>query len=67
MVALRQPLKKQLYDLNYNDRALSIATAALYTDQGEQLYGDFNRDGDIDYDDLHLFTEDWLKTTTWHE
>ena len=41
--------------------------AALYTDEDEQLPADFDRDGDVDYADVLLLTEDWLKQTTWHE
>jgi len=41
--------------------------ANLYTDQDEQLPADFDRDGDVDYADLHLLTQDWLKATIWHE
>ncbi len=39
--------------------------ADIYTDQDDELPADFDRDGDIDYDDLHLLTEDWLKQTGW--
>jgi len=40
---------------------------AMFADQGEQLYGDFNRDGGIDLADVAALAEDWLKTTTWHQ
>ena len=41
--------------------------ADLYTDQDDELPADFDRDGDVDYDDLSLLVDDWLKQTTWHE
>jgi len=39
--------------------------ADIYTDQDDELPADFDRDGDVDYGDLHLLTEDWLKETIW--
>jgi parallel beta-helix repeat protein len=41
--------------------------ANMYTDQDDGLPADFDRNGDVDYDDLGLLAEDWLKQTTWHE
>jgi hypothetical protein len=40
--------------------------AAIFTEQGDQLHADLHRDGDVDYHDLRLLAEDWLKTTDWH-
>jgi parallel beta-helix repeat protein len=40
--------------------------AAIFTEQGSQLHADLDRDGDVDYHDLRLLAEDWLKTTDWH-
>ncbi|MHC4213571.1 MAG: right-handed parallel beta-helix repeat-containing protein [Planctomycetota bacterium] len=39
--------------------------AAIFGDQGSQLYGDFDRNGEVDYRDLGLLCEDWLETTDW--
>jgi len=41
--------------------------ANIFTEQDYQLPADFDRDGDVDYADLFLLTEDWLKQTIWHE
>jgi len=41
--------------------------ADVFTDQGDELPGDFDRDGDVNYADLFLLTEDWLRETIWHE
>lgn len=41
--------------------------AAIFTDQDDQLPGDFDRDGDVDFSDVALLIADWLKETTWHE
>lgn len=38
--------------------------AAIFSKQDGH---DFDRDGDADYADLHLLTEDWLKETIWHK
>jgi hypothetical protein len=40
--------------------------AALFTQQGNQLHADLDRDGNVDYNDLRLAAEDWLKETSWH-
>jgi hypothetical protein len=42
-------------------------TADMFTDQEDELPGDFDRDGDVDYADLGLLVQDWLKQTSWHE
>ena len=41
--------------------------ADMYTDQDDELPADFDRDGDIDYDDLSLLVDNWLGQTTWYE
>ena len=41
--------------------------ADMFTNQDDELPGDFDRDGDVDYTDLFLLTEDWLRETIWHE
>jgi predicted outer membrane repeat protein len=40
--------------------------AAIFTEQASQLHADLDRDGDVDYHDLRLLAEDWLKMTDWH-
>jgi hypothetical protein len=34
---------------------------SLYSEKGDKLFADFDRDGDVDTVDLSLFCEDWLK------
>jgi len=41
--------------------------ADIYLEQDERLPADFDRDGDVNYPDLRLLTEDWLKQTAWYE
>ncbi|MHC4149404.1 MAG: right-handed parallel beta-helix repeat-containing protein [Planctomycetota bacterium] len=41
--------------------------AGMYIEQDDELPADFDRDGGVDYADLKLLAEDWLKETTWHE
>jgi hypothetical protein len=38
----------------------------IFRNQGEELYGDFDSDGDVDLADVGQLAEDWLKTTSWH-
>ncbi len=40
--------------------------AMLWLQQNDELFADFNRDTNIDTNDLFLLAEDWLSTTTWH-
>jgi hypothetical protein len=40
--------------------------AASWLTSGNNLPCDFNRDKDVDIDDLVLLAEDFLKQTTWH-
>ncbi len=41
--------------------------SSLWLNTGEQLYADFDRDGDVDFIDFALLAQDWLEQTTWHE
>ena len=41
--------------------------SAIFSNEAEQLPGDLDRDANVDLADLLLLTEDWLKTTSWHE
>ena len=40
--------------------------ANMYTDEGNELPGDLDRNGVVNFSDIVLLVEDWLKTTTWH-
>jgi predicted outer membrane repeat protein len=40
--------------------------AMLWLQQGDEFFADFNRDTNIDTNDLYLLAEDWLDITTWH-
>ncbi|MHC4214299.1 MAG: right-handed parallel beta-helix repeat-containing protein [Planctomycetota bacterium] len=40
--------------------------AAIYSDEGDELYCDFDRDGDADLSDLGLLIDDWLEKTIWN-
>jgi hypothetical protein len=41
--------------------------AAIFADEGEQLYGDFDRDGTAGFGDLGWIRDDWLRETNWHK
>jgi hypothetical protein len=41
--------------------------AAIYSNEGDELFADFDHDGDADYSDLDLLTADWLRQTLWYE
>ncbi|MHC4706454.1 MAG: hypothetical protein ACYS8I_05130, partial [Planctomycetota bacterium] len=34
---------------------------------GTEQPGDFNRNGIVDTNDVGLFVDDWLRTTSWYE
>ena len=44
-----------------------VHLSAIFSNESEQLPGDLDRDSDVDLADLLWLTEDWLKTTSWHE
>ncbi|MFA7486183.1 MAG: hypothetical protein WCZ89_09175, partial [Phycisphaerae bacterium] len=38
----------------------------LWLEQDEEQFADFNRDGEVQNDDLDLLASDWLNATSWH-
>jgi len=39
----------------------------LWLNTGEELYTDFDRDGEIDFGDFALLANDWLEKTIWYQ